>query len=91
MRAHRVSMRAPESPAQLDFSNWYYVGSVTSRPKSRSEASVTENCGSCCQRQEYQPRAIGLDIVRDHPVELGHQELTAVFEKSKNLFVVEKG
>ncbi|MBE9191074.1 CHASE2 domain-containing protein [Gloeocapsopsis crepidinum LEGE 06123] len=40
--------------------------------------------------QEYQPRAIGLDIVRDHPVEPGHQELTAVFEKSKNLFVVEK-
>ncbi|MUL34928.1 CHASE2 domain-containing protein [Gloeocapsopsis dulcis] len=40
--------------------------------------------------QEYQPRAIGLDIVRDHPVEPGHQELTTVFEKSKNLFVVEK-
>ncbi|MES1023173.1 CHASE2 domain-containing protein [Gloeocapsa sp. BRSZ] len=40
--------------------------------------------------QEYKPRAIGLDIVRDHAVELGHQELTAVFKDSKNLFVVEK-
>ncbi|PPS45663.1 CHASE2 domain-containing protein [Chroococcidiopsis sp. TS-821] len=40
--------------------------------------------------QEYQPRAIGLDIVRDHAVEPGHQELADVFANSKNLFVVEK-
>jgi CHASE2 domain-containing sensor protein/two-component sensor histidine kinase len=40
--------------------------------------------------QEYKPRAIGLDIIRDHAVEPGHRELTSIFAKSKNLFVVEK-
>jgi CHASE2 domain-containing sensor protein len=40
--------------------------------------------------QKYQPRAIGLDLVRDIPVEPGHAELVATFEDIKNLIVVEK-
>jgi CHASE2 domain-containing sensor protein len=40
--------------------------------------------------QKYQPRAIGLDIVRDIPVEPGHAELIAAFKDIKNLIAVEK-
>jgi CHASE2 domain-containing sensor protein len=40
--------------------------------------------------QKYQPRVIGLDIVRDLPVEPGHDELVATFKDIKNLIVVEK-
>ena len=40
--------------------------------------------------QKYQPRVIGLDIVRDIPVEPGHTELVATFKDIKNLIVVEK-
>ncbi|MCC3509089.1 MAG: CHASE2 domain-containing protein [Microcoleus sp. PH2017_17_BER_D_A] len=39
--------------------------------------------------QTYQPIAIGLDIVRDIPVEPGHAELTSVFRSSKNAIGVE--
>ncbi|PSB43690.1 histidine kinase [filamentous cyanobacterium Phorm 6] len=39
--------------------------------------------------QAYQPIAIGLDIVRDIPVEPGHAELTSVFRNSKNAIGVE--
>jgi CHASE2 domain-containing sensor protein len=39
--------------------------------------------------QTYQPIAIGLDIVRDIPVEPGHAELTSVFRSSKNTIGVE--
>ncbi|NJK73725.1 MAG: CHASE2 domain-containing protein [Microcoleus sp. SU_5_6] len=41
------------------------------------------------QLQAYQPIAIGLDIVRDIPVEPGHAELTSVFRNSKNAIGVE--
>jgi len=37
-----------------------------------------------------QPRAIGLDIYRDLPVEPGHQALIEVFESTPNLIGVEK-
>src|SRR4028119_1236156 len=37
-----------------------------------------------------QPRAIGLDIYRDLPVEPGHQELVRVFESTPNLVGIEK-
>ena len=40
--------------------------------------------------QQYKPRGIGLDIVRDLPVEPGHQQLTDIFENSNNLVGVEK-
>jgi CHASE2 domain-containing sensor protein len=40
--------------------------------------------------QKYQPRVIGLDIVRDIPVEPGHAELVAAFKHIKNLMAVEK-
>lgn len=40
--------------------------------------------------QKYQPRAIGLDIIRDIPVEPGHAELVAAFKDIKNLIAVEK-
>ena len=39
--------------------------------------------------QTYQTTAIGLDIVRDIPVEPGHAELTSVFRSSKNTIGVE--
>ncbi|MGL5058534.1 MAG: CHASE2 domain-containing protein [Microcoleus sp.] len=39
--------------------------------------------------QAYQPIAIGLDIVRDIPVEPGNAELTSVFRNSKNTIGVE--
>ena len=39
--------------------------------------------------QAYQPIAIGLDIVRDIPVEPGNAELTSVFRSSKNTIGVE--
>ncbi|NJK68346.1 MAG: CHASE2 domain-containing protein [Microcoleus sp. SU_5_3] len=39
--------------------------------------------------QAYQPIAIGLDIVRDIPVEPGNAELTSVFRSSKNVIGVE--
>ncbi|MBW4675662.1 MAG: CHASE2 domain-containing protein [Desmonostoc geniculatum HA4340-LM1] len=37
-----------------------------------------------------QPRAIGLDIYRDFPVNPGHTELLAAFKNIKNLIVIEK-
>lgn len=37
-----------------------------------------------------QPRAIGLDIYRDLPVEPGHQELVRVFESTPNLVGIQK-
>jgi CHASE2 domain-containing sensor protein len=40
--------------------------------------------------QKYQPRVIGLDIVRNIPVEPGHTELVAAFKDIKNLIAVEK-
>ncbi|MEP1061214.1 MULTISPECIES: sensor histidine kinase [Cyanophyceae] len=40
--------------------------------------------------QKYQPRVIGLDIVRDIPVEPGHTELVSTFQDIKNLIVIEK-
>ncbi len=40
--------------------------------------------------QKYQPRVIGLDIVRDIPVEPGHTDLVAAFKDIKNLIAVEK-
>ncbi|MEG4133028.1 CHASE2 domain-containing protein [Microcoleus sp. Pol1B3] len=40
--------------------------------------------------QKYRPRVIGLDIVRDLPVEPGHAELVAAFKDIKNLILVEK-
>lgn len=40
--------------------------------------------------QKYQPRVIGLDIIRDIPVEPGHAELVAAFQDIKDLIAVEK-
>jgi CHASE2 domain-containing sensor protein len=40
--------------------------------------------------QKYQPRAIGLDIVRDIHVEPGHGELTRVFQENNHLIGIEK-
>ncbi|KAB8320095.1 CHASE2 domain-containing protein [Tolypothrix campylonemoides VB511288] len=40
--------------------------------------------------QNYQPRVIGLDIVRDVSVEPGHKELVDVFKQSKKLIAIEK-
>lgn len=40
--------------------------------------------------QIYKPRAIGLDIVRDLPVEPSHEQLVAAFKASKNLIAIEK-
>ncbi len=40
--------------------------------------------------QKYQPRVIGLDIVRDIPVAPGHAELVAALKENKNLIAVEK-
>ncbi|MFB2891926.1 adenylate/guanylate cyclase domain-containing protein [Aerosakkonemataceae cyanobacterium BLCC-F50] len=37
-----------------------------------------------------QPRAIAIDIIRDIPVEPGHQELVEIFESTPNLIGVEK-
>ncbi|BAY09898.1 sensor histidine kinase [Calothrix sp. NIES-2098] len=39
---------------------------------------------------QYQPRVIGLDNIRNIPVEPGHQELIANFKKYKNLITIEK-
>ena len=39
---------------------------------------------------QQQPRAIGLDIYRDFPVEPGSQKLTSVFRSTPNLIGVEK-
>jgi CHASE2 domain-containing sensor protein len=40
--------------------------------------------------QTYQPRAIGLDIVRDLPVEPGHKQFTQVLQKFDNIIGIEK-
>ncbi|WP_414550141.1 CHASE2 domain-containing protein [Anabaena sp. CCY 0017] len=40
--------------------------------------------------QSYNPRVIGLDIYRDLPVEPGHNELGAVFQRFPNLIAIEK-
>ncbi|NET67112.1 MAG: CHASE2 domain-containing protein [Moorea sp. SIO1G6] len=40
--------------------------------------------------QTYKPRAIGLDIVRDLPVEPGHEQLVETFEEIKTLIAIEK-
>lgn len=40
--------------------------------------------------QNYKPTVIGLDLVRNLPVEPGHKELVDVFKKSKNLIAIEK-
>ncbi len=42
------------------------------------------------QIQKHKPIAIGLDIVRDLPVEPGHQELVKIFQDYKNLIAIEK-
>ncbi|MDI9636233.1 CHASE2 domain-containing protein [Geitlerinema splendidum] len=42
------------------------------------------------QLQAQEPRAIGLDIFRDLPVEPGHEKLLKVFETTPNLVGVEK-
>jgi adenylate cyclase len=38
-----------------------------------------------------QPRAIGLDIYRDLPVEPGHEKLVQVFKSTPNLIGNSKG
>lgn len=40
--------------------------------------------------QAHKPRAIGLDIYRDYPVEPGHQELVKTFKSYHNLIGIEK-
>jgi adenylate cyclase len=40
--------------------------------------------------KQQQPRAIGLDIYRDLPVEPGHQELVKVFASTPNLIGIQK-
>lgn len=40
--------------------------------------------------QQYQPRAIGVDIVRDLMVEPGYLERQKTFQNNKNLIVIEK-
>ncbi|MEH2197766.1 sensor histidine kinase [Nostoc sp.] len=40
--------------------------------------------------QKYKPITIGLDIVRDLPVEPGHKELVQVFQDYKNIIGIEK-
>ena len=40
--------------------------------------------------QTYKPVVIGLDLVRDIPVEPGYQERVKVFQKSKNLIAIAK-
>ncbi|MEH2067480.1 MAG: CHASE2 domain-containing protein [Nostoc sp.] len=40
--------------------------------------------------QNYQPRVIGLDIVKNISIEPGHKELVNVFKQSKNLITIEK-
>ncbi|MBH8562900.1 CHASE2 domain-containing protein [Nostoc sp. CENA67] len=40
--------------------------------------------------QSYKPRAIGLDIYRDFPVNPGHPELVRVFQSFKNIIGIEK-
>lgn len=40
--------------------------------------------------QAYKPKVIGLDIIRDLPVEPGHTELVKTFGQFKNLIAIEK-
>src|SRR4028119_1333825 len=40
--------------------------------------------------KQQKPRAIGLDLYRDLPVEPGHQELVKVFASTPNLFAIQK-
>ena len=40
--------------------------------------------------QTYKPAVIGLDLVRDIPVEPGYQERVKVFQESKNLIAIER-
>ncbi|MDF5733178.1 MAG: CHASE2 domain-containing protein [Rhizonema sp. PD38] len=40
--------------------------------------------------QKLQPRAIGIDIFRDVPIEPGYDELVSIIKESKNLILVEK-
>lgn len=42
------------------------------------------------QLQTYQPRAIGIDIVRDQPVPPGHNRFAQVLQKYDNVFGIEK-
>lgn len=38
----------------------------------------------------YQPRAIGLDLIKNVPVEPGHDKLVKTFQNHKNIFAIEK-
>ncbi|XWK88922.1 MAG: CHASE2 domain-containing protein [Phormidium sp.] len=40
--------------------------------------------------QQYKPKVIGLDIIRDLPVEPGHSSLVTTFNNTKNLIGIEK-
>jgi len=40
--------------------------------------------------QTYEPRVIGLDLIRDLPVQPGHTELVTAFKDIKNLIAIEK-
>ncbi|NET58930.1 MAG: CHASE2 domain-containing protein [Symploca sp. SIO2E6] len=49
-----------------------------------------EIAGLLQKLQTYKPRAIGLDIVRNIPVNPGHNELVAIFEEWDNIMGIEK-
>ncbi len=40
--------------------------------------------------QQYNPRAIGLDIVRDLPVEPGHEQIVKILQNTSNLFGIQQ-
>ncbi|BAZ50268.1 putative sensor with CHASE2 domain protein [Nostoc sp. NIES-4103] len=40
--------------------------------------------------QNYQPTVIGIDIVRDIPIQPGHEELIKIFQQYKNIIGIEK-
>ncbi|NER23359.1 MAG: CHASE2 domain-containing protein [Symploca sp. SIO1C2] len=61
------------------------IGEVGSYPIPDEEiASLLEKL------QTYKPRVIGLDLIRDLPVNPGHQELVAIFQEWPNIIGIEK-
>lgn len=73
---HRIAIVTIDEPDIAYLGRWPISDAVL--------AKIIENL------KQQQPRAIGLDLYRDLPVEPGHQTLVNVFKSTPNLIGVEK-
>jgi CHASE2 domain-containing sensor protein len=83
---HLLSLR-PVAPLDQRF---LIVGITEEDVQARREWPLSDRtvAQALSKLQEYQPRVIGLDIMRDVPLQPGRQELLDVFKSQQNIIVV---